>query len=197
MLDSRLEEQDQEGGEEKMEEHVDTDEARKQRKQERKKIRKEERARRKEEEAERERLERRQLKAEARAKAKEEKRLFAMRKREEAAEKMAAAQKLEEEARMMQWSIWVHAQCEDAAGQLMFATLMRNKEKQAARAKPLVARLQRPLAALNTWLGSHKYMLGDDRWTIADLNVASVLDSASEFFSRERSGAEGPSFVAP
>ena len=101
LLDSRLEEQDRGGGEEKMEEHVDTDEARKQRKQERKKIRKEERARRKEEEAERERLERRQLKAEARAKAKEEKRLFAMRKREEAAEKLAAAQKLEEEARMI------------------------------------------------------------------------------------------------
>ena len=101
LLDSRLEEQDRGGGEEKMEEHVDTDEARQQRKQERKKIRKEERARRKEEEAERERLERRQLKAESRAKAKEEKRLFAMRKREEAAEKMAAAQKLEEEARMI------------------------------------------------------------------------------------------------
>ena len=101
MLDSRLQEQYRGGGEEKMEQDVDTDEERKQRKQERYKIRKEERARRKQEEEGRERSQRRRLKAEARAKAKEEKRLFAIRKKEDAAGKMAAAQKLEEEARTM------------------------------------------------------------------------------------------------
>ena len=39
---------------------------------------------------------------------------------------------------------------------------------------PLKA-LERPVKALDTWLGTHKYMLGDDRWSIADLNVASVV----------------------
>lgn len=84
-------------------------------------------------------------------------------------------QSVEEEAKIMQWSVWVISQCESACVNLMFSGMMKNKEKQAERRVPLLKSLERPLAALETWCSSHKYMLGDDRWSIADLNVASVL----------------------
>jgi len=86
-----------------------------------------------------------------------------------------APKNVEEEARILQWSIWIHAQCEASVLELNFARLMRNKEKQAVRVAPLLKALERPVKALDTWLGTHKYMLGDDRWSIADLNVASVV----------------------
>ena len=82
----------------------------------------------------------------------------------------------QEEARVMQWSLWVIANCEDACVNLSFAGMMRNKEKAAARKAPLFESLARPFAALDGHLSRHKYLLGDDRWTIADLNVASVID---------------------
>ena len=53
--------------------------------------------------------------------------------------------------------------------------MMRNAEKKAARQKPLKEGLQRPFASLDRWLTKNKYMLGDSRWSIADLNVCSVI----------------------
>lgn len=82
---------------------------------------------------------------------------------------------VEEEARIMSWSIWVHAQFEAQVMGLMMANFGKDKEKNEERKVPLRKQMERPLGALDTWLGAHKYMLGDDRWSIADLNVASVL----------------------
>lgn len=82
----------------------------------------------------------------------------------------------QEEARVMQWSLWVLANCEDACVNLSFAGMMRDKEKAAARKAPLFKALERPFAALDGHLSRHTFLLGDDRWTIADLNVASILD---------------------
>lgn len=82
----------------------------------------------------------------------------------------------EEEARVMQWAIWIHANAEAACVNLMFAGMMRNKEKQAKRKAELFKQLERPFGALNTWLSSHRYLLGDERWSIADLNVATVIE---------------------
>lgn len=87
---------------------------------------------------------------------------------------------VEEEARIMQWSIWIHAQCENQALGLFMANMGKDKAKNEERKAPLKKQLERPIGALNTWLGGHKYMLGDDRWSIADLNVASVLRWAFE-----------------
>lgn len=82
---------------------------------------------------------------------------------------------VEEEARIFQWSIWIHAQCETPVMGLMMAGFGKDKAKNEERKVPLLKQMERPLGALDTWLGTHKYMLGDDRWSIADLNVASVL----------------------
>ena len=86
-----------------------------------------------------------------------------------------APRNLEEEARVMQWSIWTITYCEDNCVNLMFSNMMRNAEKKAARQKPLKEGLQRPFASLDRWLAKNKYMLGDSRWSIADLNVCSVI----------------------
>jgi glutathione S-transferase len=87
-----------------------------------------------------------------------------------------APRSIEEEARVMQWSIWVVAQCEDACVNLMFAGMMRNPQKQAARKASLFQKLERPFGALDRYLSTHRYLLGDERWSIADLNVASIIE---------------------
>merc|ERR1712070_518951 len=66
-----------------------------------------------------------------------------------------APNSLEEEARIMQWSVWVIVNCEASCVNLMFAGMMKSKEKQAARKAELFKALERPFGALNTWLGSH------------------------------------------
>lgn len=75
----------------------------------------------------------------------------------------------------MSWSIWVHAQFESQVMGMMMAGFQKDKAKAEERKVPLRKQMERPFGALDTWLGSHKYLLGDDRWSIADLNVASVL----------------------
>ena len=87
-----------------------------------------------------------------------------------------APEDTQEEARVMQWSIWVIANCEDACVNLSFAGMMRDPEKAAARKAPLFEKLARPFAALDAHLSRQQYLLGDDRWSIADLNVAAILD---------------------
>ena len=87
-----------------------------------------------------------------------------------------APQDVEEEARVMQWSIWTIANCEDACVNLSFAGMMRNKEKAEARKKPLFESLERPFTALDLHLSQNAYLLGDERWSIADLNVVSIID---------------------
>ena len=88
-----------------------------------------------------------------------------------------APRDMEEEARIMQWSIWVIANCEDACVKLMFAGMARDKAKAAKRKAPLFKALVRPFEALDRHLSRSEFLLGgvDRGWTIADLNVASII----------------------
>ena len=57
--------------------------------------------------------------------------------------------------------------------------MMRNKEKAEARKKPLFESLERPFTALDLHLSQNAYLLGDERWSIADLNVVSIVSPAT------------------
>ena len=80
----------------------------------------------------------------------------------------------EEDALVLQWSFWVMSECEAGMLRLMgLASREADDGTEAARGKTL-ERLERPLGALEQSLGGRDYLLGD-RFTVADLNVASVF----------------------
>lgn len=83
--------------------------------------------------------------------------------------------KLEDEARLWQWTLWGANEIEQAlvdVGRHRFALEPEKRDESVARAG--IEKLARPLAALEAHLAGHPYMLGD-AYTIADLNVASLL----------------------
>lgn len=85
---------------------------------------------------------------------------------------------LEEESLATQWTLWVVTEVEKpllfaAANLFLFAEDGRN----AAEAEMAMARLARPFAVLEAHLRDRPHLLGD-RFTVADLNVASVMTLA-------------------
>lgn len=85
---------------------------------------------------------------------------------------------LAEDAATQQWSLWAMTEVEKTLLTALFHTLGifghdKNPEKVAAAAKEL----DKPFKVLDAQLGKHKWLVGD-RFTIADLNVASVLSWA-------------------
>lgn len=89
-----------------------------------------------------------------------------------------APQTLDEEARTLQWTFWAVSECEQACTVLMTRRIPRpalNPTPEAQQdAEP---QLRRVLPVLDAHLSTRPYLIGD-RFTVADLNVASVLSSA-------------------
>ena len=72
---------------------------------------------------------------------------------------------VEEEALVEMWSLWVITECEMS----LLGLLMGSPQSDELKKK-----LVRPLTALNTELEGKSYLIGD-RFTVADLNVVSII----------------------
>jgi glutathione S-transferase len=82
---------------------------------------------------------------------------------------------LVEDATATQWSFWVMTEVEKPLLNALFArTGMMGSKKDDAEAARLFGELKKPLGVLNAHLGSRAWIMGE-RFTVADLNVASVL----------------------
>ena len=83
---------------------------------------------------------------------------------------------LQEETLATQWSFWVVTEVEKP---LLFASanlfLFAEKDRVSEEAALGLAKLDRPLKVLEAHLTTHGFLLGD-RFTVADLNVATVMD---------------------
>lgn len=87
---------------------------------------------------------------------------------------------LKEEAMATQWSFWVATEVEKpllfaAANLALFAEASRNAEE----AQMAIGKLDRPLKVLDAHLQERRHLLGE-RFTVADLNVATVMDLAPQ-----------------
>lgn len=86
-----------------------------------------------------------------------------------------AASNLAEVAEVLRWTFWAVTECErDALTVLMNKVALPADKRDAALAKRSQGALAKPFAALNTHLAQREYIVGE-RFTVADLNVASVL----------------------
>lgn len=86
-----------------------------------------------------------------------------------------AAATLAEEAEILRWTFWVLAECEKDALHLHFQRVVWPVERRdEARAVQAERRLRVPLAVIDAHLDGRPYLAGA-RFTVADLNVASVL----------------------
>jgi len=86
---------------------------------------------------------------------------------------------LEDEARAVQWSFWGMTELEPHLLKILLnRVLLPEDQRDAAEADAGGAALEAPLRVLDGALAEHSYLLGDT-FTIADLNVASVLSWAS------------------
>nr|WP_315236345.1 glutathione S-transferase family protein [uncultured Albidiferax sp.] len=87
---------------------------------------------------------------------------------------------LQEDALATQWSFWVTTEVEKpllfaSANRALFAEDSRDEEQ----AQMAIAKLGRPFKVLDAHLSGQGYLLGD-RFTVADLNVATVMDLAPQ-----------------
>jgi glutathione S-transferase len=87
---------------------------------------------------------------------------------------------IREDALMTQWSFWVATEVEKpllftAANRALFAEGSRDEEQ----ARAGLAKLDRPLKVLDAHLSRHGHVVAD-RFTVADLNIATVLDLAPQ-----------------
>ena len=85
-----------------------------------------------------------------------------------------------EEALCVQWGFWVMSEVEKpllfaAANRALFAEDSRDEEQ----AQMAIAKLNRPLQVLDSQLADRSFVLGD-RFTVADLNIATVMDLAPQ-----------------
>ena len=82
---------------------------------------------------------------------------------------------LQEDAAATQWSLWVMTEVEKPLLQALFHTLgMMGVDKDAAQAAACLEQLEPAFGVLNGQLAGKEYLMGG-RFTVADLNVASVL----------------------
>ncbi|MEO7547722.1 MAG: glutathione S-transferase family protein [Ramlibacter sp.] len=87
---------------------------------------------------------------------------------------------LEEDALATQWSFWVITEVEKpllfaSANRTLFAPDQRNEEE----AQMAIGKLDRPMRVLDAHLSGCAHLLGE-RFTVADLNVATVMDLAPQ-----------------
>ena len=87
---------------------------------------------------------------------------------------------LTEDALSTQWSFWVVTEVEKP---LLFASanrqLFAHDQRDESQASMAIAKLDRPFKVLDAHLAQHAYLLGN-RFTVADLNVATVMDLAPQ-----------------
>lgn len=89
--------------------------------------------------------------------------------------KELAPRTLEEEALATQWSFWVMTEVEKPLLQVLFHSLgLMGVEKSSEKAAEFLETLQPAFRVLDGALAGKKYLVGE-RFTVADLNVASVL----------------------
>jgi len=82
---------------------------------------------------------------------------------------------LAEEAQVLRWSFWVMTECEkDALTILMHRVAMPADKRDAALASRAEGALAKPLSVLEAHLAHRPYLAGE-RFTVVDVNVASVL----------------------
>jgi glutathione S-transferase len=91
-----------------------------------------------------------------------------------------APQNLQEDTRATQWSFWVVTEVEKpllfaAANRALFAESSRDE----VQAQMAVGKLDRPFKVLDAHLATHEWLMGG-RFTVADLNVATVMDLAPQ-----------------
>ena len=80
-----------------------------------------------------------------------------------------------EDAHAMQWSFWVMTEVEKTLlNAMFFARGIMGNAKDPGKAAAYLAELDKPFSVLNAHLAGQAYLLGE-RFTVADLNVASVL----------------------
>lgn len=85
---------------------------------------------------------------------------------------------LQEDALMTQWSFWVMTEFEKPALELILHRVGLPEEKRdESRAQKAAESLRRPLGVLDRALADRDYLVGG-RFTVADLNVCSVLNWA-------------------
>src|SRR6516225_2113188 len=83
--------------------------------------------------------------------------------------------RLEDEARAWQWSFWGMTEVERPVLTALFnRAILPEDERDAAAADAAERTLGQPLKVLDGALGHGSYLLGD-KFTVADLNVASIL----------------------
>jgi glutathione S-transferase len=83
--------------------------------------------------------------------------------------------RLEDEARASQWSFWGMTEVERPVLTAMFnRAILPESQRDAAAADQAEKTLAQPLGALDGVLGRSTFLIGD-RFTVADLNVASIL----------------------
>ena len=84
-------------------------------------------------------------------------------------------QRLEDEARAWQWSFWGMTEVERPVLTALFnRAILPENERDPAAADAAEKTLAQPLKVLDGALGHGSYLLGD-KFTVADLNVASIL----------------------
>jgi glutathione S-transferase len=80
------------------------------------------------------------------------------------------------EARALQWSVWGISEIEPLQMQLVVQKMFTPEDKRDPAVTARASKgLARPLGVLNDTLAANEYLLGDS-FTIADLNVAAVMD---------------------
>jgi glutathione S-transferase len=90
----------------------------------------------------------------------------------------ASPRGLEEQALAVQWSCWAMSDVDPPITVWAMNTLLKPEaERSAAAAADALARLERPLNALEASLANRSWLIAD-RFTVADLNVAAVLNRA-------------------
>jgi glutathione S-transferase len=88
-----------------------------------------------------------------------------------------APQTLAEEGHVLQWSFWAMTECDRAANTLTVHRFLRPEDQRDERLAAEAAQaLEKPLFVLDCALDGKDYLVGG-RFTVADLNVASVLSS--------------------
>jgi glutathione S-transferase len=89
-----------------------------------------------------------------------------------------APKNLAEDAAAQQWSLWAMTETEKPLLRALFHTLgLMGREKDPAIVAECVTELERPFKVLDAHLAGKDWLMGD-RFTVADLNVASVLSWA-------------------
>jgi glutathione S-transferase len=88
-------------------------------------------------------------------------------------------QSLEDEARAWQWSFWGMTEIERSALAALLNRIGPEAERDAAAADEAERTLAAPLAILDRAVAATPYLLGD-HFTVADLNVASILSWARQ-----------------